>query len=174
MVRVLLLLLPTLDYLWVSEESWTQSLFRTDAQIQQNFQICFDYFLLHVHPNRQYYSLYDSNWSQSLFYALLGMSYSSIIFIVNYISSWLSSSAHDFTSDLYSFLSNKTIIIWVQHRLKISTFIDKLCGPFIGYYYLDLFSFTNYEIFDYVSFVFCNYFLLNDLIFNVRVISTDC
>jgi hypothetical protein len=46
-----------------------------------------------------------------IFYALLGMSYSSIIFIVNYISSSLSSSAHDFTSDLHSFVSNKTTII---------------------------------------------------------------
>ncbi len=117
-----------------------------------------------------YYSVSEVNPYLRTFYALLGMSYSSIIFIVNYISSWLSSSAHDFTSDLYSFLSNKTIIIWVQHRLKMSAFIDKLCGPVIGCYCLNWFSFTNYEIFDYVSFVFCNYFLLNDLIFNVFVL----
>jgi hypothetical protein len=110
-----------------------------------------------------------------IFYALLGMSYSSIIFIVNYlyISSSLSSSAHDFTSDLHSFVSNKTTIIWVENRFEISAFIDKLCGPVIGCYCLDLFSFANYDIFYYISFIFNNYFLLNDLIFNVRVISTD-
>jgi hypothetical protein len=30
-----------------------------------------------------------------------------------------------------------------------------------------LFAFTNYEFYEFVSFVFCNYFLSNDLIFNV-------
>jgi len=88
-----------------------------------------------------------------------------VIFIVNYISSSLSSAAHDFTADLYTFLASKTTL--VQHKLKICAFIEKLCGPVIGYYCYDLFAFNNYEFYEFVSFVFCNYFLLNDLLFNV-------
>jgi hypothetical protein len=114
-----------------------------------------------------YYSLYEVNPYLRTFYVLLGMSYSSTIFNTNYVSSSLSSSAHDFTSDSYSFLFNKRIIIPIPHRLKVIAFIEKLCGPVIGYYCLDLFPFTNYEFFQFVSFIFCNYFLLNDLIFNV-------
>jgi hypothetical protein len=110
-------------------------------------------------------AVYEVNHFLSLFYALIAFCLSFIVFIANYISSSLSSSAHDFTSDLYTFLTNKRIIILLQHRLKISTFIEKLCGPVIGYYCYDLFLFTNYEFFEYVSIVSSNYFLLNGLIF---------
>jgi hypothetical protein len=88
---------------------------------------------------------------------------STILFTVNYMSSSLSSSAHDFISDLHTFLVSKKIP--VQHKLKISAFIEKLCGPVIGYYCYDLFPFTNYEFYRYVSFVSINYILLNALIF---------
>jgi hypothetical protein len=64
-------------------------------------------------------------------------------------------------------LFNTKIIILLQHRLKISAFIEKLCGPVIGYYCYDLFAFTNYEFYAFVAFVFFNYILLNGLIFNV-------
>jgi hypothetical protein len=100
-----------------------------------------------------------------IFYILLGISFSFVIFMANYISSSLSSSAHDFTADLYTFLTSKTIS--VQHRLKICAFIEKLCGPVIGYYCYDLFAFTNYEFYEFFSFVFCNYFLMNSLLFSV-------
>jgi hypothetical protein len=106
-----------------------------------------------------YYSLFEVNPYLGTLYTLLGMLFE--YNIVNYISSSLSSSAHD----LYSFLSNKKIIISVQHRLKITAFIEKLCGPVIGYYCLDLLPFTNYEFFVFISFIFSNYILLNDLIF---------
>jgi hypothetical protein len=112
-------------------------------------------------------TIFEVNYIFRIFYALTAIVLSLLVFIANYISSSLSSSAHDFTSDLYSFLFNTRIIIAVQHRLKISSFIEKICGPVIGYYCLDLFPFTNYEFFEYISFVFSNYILLNDLIFNV-------
>jgi hypothetical protein len=114
-----------------------------------------------------YFTLSEVNIYLRIFYGLLVFNSSYIVFIANYISSSLSSSAHDFTSDLYAFLSNKTIIIPVQHRLKICTFIEKLCGPVIGYYCYDLFPFTNYEFYRYVLVVSCNYILMNSLIFNV-------
>jgi hypothetical protein len=58
-----------------------------------------------------YMTAFEVNYVLRVFYAFLAIGVSLVIFIVNYISSSLSSSAHDFTSDLYSFLSNKTIII---------------------------------------------------------------
>ncbi len=79
-------------------------------------------------------------------YSILSLQ-SILVFIANYISSSLSSSAHDFISHLYAFLSNKRFS--VQHRLKISAFVEKLCGPVIGYYFYDLFPFTNYEFYEY-------------------------
>jgi hypothetical protein len=114
-----------------------------------------------------YITISEANYFLRIFYALVAIVLSLIVFIANYISSSLSSSAHDFTSDLYSFLFNPRIIISVQHRLKICAFIEKLCGPVIGYYCYDLFPFTNYEFYEFVSFVFSNYFLMNDLLFSV-------
>ncbi len=114
-----------------------------------------------------YMTVSEVNYILRIFYALIAIVLSLTVLNTNYISSSLSSSAHDFTSDLYSFLFNTRISIAVQHRFKISSFIEKLCGPVIGYYCYDLFAFTNYEFYEFVSFVFCNYFLSNDLIFNV-------
>jgi len=122
------------------------------------------YFLITpLHNIAVYMSVSETNTLFRSLY-LIGLTImSTILFIVNYMSSSLSSSAHDFTSDLYTFLVSKRIP--VQHKLKISSFIEKLCGPVIGYYCYYLFPFTNYEFYEYVSFVFSNYILLNDLIF---------
>jgi hypothetical protein len=118
-----------------------------------------------LHNIAVYMSLSETNTLFRLLY-LIGLTIlSTILFTVNYMSSSLSSSAHDFTSDLYTFLVSKRIP--VQHKLKISSFIEKLCGPVIGYYCYELFPFTNYEFYQYVSFVFTNYILLNGLIFEV-------
>jgi hypothetical protein len=114
-----------------------------------------------------YFTLSEVNIYLRIFYGLLIFNFSYIVFIANYISSSLSSSAHDFTSDLYAFLSNKRVIIPVQHRLKICSFIEKLCGPVIGYYCYDFFPFTNYAFYQYTSIVSCNYILMNSLVFNV-------
>jgi hypothetical protein len=124
------------------------------------------YFLLTpLHNIAVYMSVSETNTLFRSLY-LIGLTIlSTILFIVNYMSSSLSSSAHDFTSDLYTFLVSKRIP--VQHKLKISSFIEKLCGPVIGYYCYELFPFTNYEFYQYVSFVFTNYILLNGLIFEV-------
>jgi hypothetical protein len=114
-----------------------------------------------------YLSVFETNNYLRIFYGLLVFNCYYLILIFNYICSSLSSSAHDFTSDLYAFLSNKRIIIPVQHRLKISTFVEKLCGPVIGYYCYNLFPFTNYAFYEYISIVSCNYILMSNLIFNV-------
>ncbi len=114
-----------------------------------------------------YYTLSEVNIYLRVFYVLLVYNFFYLTFTANYICSSLYSLAHDFTSDLYAFLSNKRIIIPVQHRLKISAFVENLCGPVIGFYCYDFFPFTNYEFFQYLSIAFCNYFLMSNLIFNV-------
>ncbi len=114
-----------------------------------------------------YYTLTEVNIYLRIFYGFLVYNFFYTTFVANYICSSLSSSAHDFTSGLYAFLSNKRIIIPVQHRLKISAFVEKLCGPVIGFYCYDFFPFTNYEFYQYFSITFCAYFLMSNLIFNV-------
>ncbi len=101
-----------------------------------------------------------------IFYGLLVFCLYFAILIVKYICTSLSSSAHDFTSDLYAFLSNKRIIIPVEHRLKISAFVEKLCGSVIGYYCYDFFPLTSYAFYEYILMVSANYFLMSNLIFN--------
>jgi hypothetical protein len=118
-----------------------------------------------LHNIAVYMSVSETDTLFRLVYLFKLITISIILFIVNYISSSLSSSAHDFTSDLYTLLVSKRIAI--QHKLKISAFIEKLCGPVIGYYCFDLFPFTNYEFYQYVSFVSSNYILLSGLIFEV-------
>jgi hypothetical protein len=114
-----------------------------------------------------YMTTYEVNSFLRILYALGAIVLSIFIFITNYISSSLSSSAHDFTSDLYPFLSNNRIIISLQYKLKICSFIEKLCGPVIGYYCYDFFPFTNYEFYKFIFYVFSNYLLMNTLFFSV-------
>jgi hypothetical protein len=113
------------------------------------------------------YAIFEVDIYLRIFCGFMIFNFYYIILIANYICSSLSSSAHDFTSDLYSFLSNKRIIIPVQHRLKISAFAEKLCGPVIGYYCYDVFHYTSYTFYEYISIVSCNYILMSNLIFNV-------
>jgi hypothetical protein len=89
-----------------------------------------------------YMTTYEVNFLLPIFYSLITINFSILAFIANYISSSLSSSAHDFTSDLYTFLTSKRIP--VEHKLKICAFIEKLCGPVFGYHCYDLFAFTKY------------------------------
>jgi len=81
------------------------------------------------------------------------------LYLFNYIASSYSSSAHDFTSILYKFLTEKHISIF--HKLKIYSFIEKLSGPVIGFYCFDFFPFTNFELYQYMAFVSISYILVN-------------
>jgi hypothetical protein len=46
---------------------------------------------------------FEVNYVLRIFYAFLAIGAPLVIFIVNYISSSLSASAHDFTADLYTY-----------------------------------------------------------------------
>jgi len=86
------------------------------------------------------------------------------LYIYNYIMSSLSSAAHDYTSDLHSFIvrnrSNP------RNKLKISAFIEKLCGSTIGIYCFDWFAMTAFEFYKYIAFISSTYILMDGLLFN--------
>jgi hypothetical protein len=111
-------------------------------------------------------SIYSKNSYLCLFYALFCFQALIFLFIFTFMISRVSSAAHNVTSDLYKFLTIKyTTRIPLIHKLKISAFIEKLCGSTIGYYCFDLFPFTSFELYQYLYFISGTYFLLNDLIF---------
>ncbi len=131
------------------------------SELTLEYNKVFKYFLAMVyilitplHNIAVYLSVSETYTPFRLLYLFALTIMSIILFIANYMSSSLSSSAHDFISDLYTFLASKRTP--VQHKLKILAFIEKLCGPVIGYYCYDLFPFTNSEFYEYVSFVSSN------------------
>jgi hypothetical protein len=86
-----------------------------------------------------------------------------VLFGAHYMICSLCSAVHDFTDDLYSLLFRKRIPL--QYKLKISTFIKRLCVSIIGFCCFDLFAFTNEAFYEYVSILFSNCFF-NTLLFN--------
>ena len=85
-----------------------------------------------------------------------------VLYVFNYTASSFSSATNNSRKYLYSFLCrNKTSI---KTRLKISSFIEKLSGPVIGFYCFKIFAFTNYEFYRYLAFVSINFFLIYGLI----------
>jgi hypothetical protein len=110
-----------------------------------------------------YLAVYESNSYLRILYGMGLIAMFIVLFEAHYMISTLCSAAHDFADDLYSLLFRKRIPL--QYKLKILTFIERLCGPIIGFYCYDLFAFTNEPFNEYVSNLFSNYFLLNTLLF---------
>jgi hypothetical protein len=82
------------------------------------------------------------------------------VYIFNYIAAAVSHSAHRLTPILYAFLAtNKTS---TKQKLEISALIEKLSGPKIGFYCLDFFPFTNFELYQYLAFVSYAFILVNN------------
>jgi hypothetical protein len=99
------------------------------------------------------------------FYTLFLAQVVIFLFIFTFISR-ISIFAHNVSSDIHNFLLRKhTTKIQLINKLKISSFIEKLYGTFIGYYCFDLFPFTTFEFYQYMYFISGTYFLLNGLIF---------
>jgi len=111
-----------------------------------------------------YLTVYETNPYLRILYGLGLIAMFVVIFGVHYMSSSLCSAAHDFTGDLYSLLFRKWIPL--QYKLKILTFIGRLCGPKIGFYCYNLFAFTNQAFYEYIAILFTNYLLLNALLFD--------
>ena len=83
------------------------------------------------------------------------------LFVFNYMSALVSSEAHNSYTILNSIIASKSFKL--NLNLKTLTLIERLSGPEIGFYCLDLFPLNNYEF--YIFCVNCakNFILLIDL-----------
>ena len=84
------------------------------------------------------------------FWAVVGM---------NVMSTWISTSARKPYSTIYSIINSRTRMSSIQ-RLKVLAFIEKLSGPDIGFYCLDLFPMNGINFAQYLYVCGANYFLI--------------
>ena len=84
-----------------------------------------------------------------------------IVFLLNYFSARISNTARRPRHLLFGYLCRNRISI--EQRFLIKTFIEKLCGPEIGFYCLDLFPMNNYEFYLYIKNCILIYILISDL-----------
>ena len=107
--------------------------------------------------------LYNTHEKSSILYVrivclVIFLSEFSLIFLINYMSAKFSKSAQKTIRLFYTFLNRNWISL--RDRLEIQLFIERLYGPPIGFYCLDLFPMNNYEFYQFVSVTFTNYFLV--------------
>jgi hypothetical protein len=86
----------------------------------------------------------------------------SIIFLLTCLFSQIKTVAHRPYHLLHSLMCSKTLS--VSQRIKIMTYIERLCGPDIGFYCYDLFPMNNYEFYLYITNCVKNYILFDDLL----------
>ena len=90
--------------------------------------------------------------------AFLFISIFSLLFMLNILSAKIIHSAHKSLPLLYKFLVENKLSI--KNKLKIHTFIERLSGPRIGLYCLNLFPMNNYELYQYIMIASMNYILI--------------
>ena len=73
-------------------------------------------------------------------------------------------SAHKPISSLYHYMAQTDNRISLKMRMKMMLFIDRLSGPAIGFYCLNLFPITLYYFIDHIIEFGLNYLLLIDLL----------
>jgi len=78
--------------------------------------------------------------------------------ILNYSMASVSVAAHRPYNKLYSIIVRKSITRAL--KLKVMGLIEKLSGPVIGIYCLDVFPFTNYEFYIYITNCILNFILI--------------
>ena len=83
----------------------------------------------------------------------------SVVFSLNLFSCFVIDSVHKPKYQLYRYLTKSNLT--VNQRIKIQSFIEKLCGPDIGFYCLDLFPMNNFEFYVYCVNCVKNYILFN-------------
>ena len=81
-----------------------------------------------------------------------------VVFVVNYLSTRVSSSAHKSIHILYSHMNCKTLSL--RHRLRVLVFIERLDKHLIGFSIHDLFQMSSLEFAFYVYAVVSNYMLI--------------
>ena len=85
----------------------------------------------------------------------------SSVFGVTLFSSQITTAAHKPRKVLYRKIAQKSLPL--QQKLKISSFIEKLCGPDIGFNCLDFFPMNYFEFYLYITNCIPNCILFTDL-----------
>ena len=80
------------------------------------------------------------------------------VFGFNLISANINRWAHRPINRLYSFVAMNKLNL--KSQLKFQIFIERLSGPPIGYYCLNLFPMNNFELYKYISYVAMNHILI--------------
>ena len=86
------------------------------------------------------------------------------VFLVNLFSSHVSHNAMKPRTVLFRYFSDPNLCLALRRKLKIMGFIEKLSGPEIGFYCLDLFSMNNNRFQKYVANCAAMYFLILGLL----------
>jgi hypothetical protein len=76
----------------------------------------------------------------------------------------MSNSAHASSLVINNLMAENRIKISFREKQKIVSFLDKLSGPPIAVYCLDLFPLNNREFYIFIGAIFSNYFLFIKLI----------
>ena len=84
------------------------------------------------------------------------------IFVCNLMSSRVSKASILPLKYLHRYMAENNLPL--KQRLKTMEIIERLCGPDIGFYCLDLFPMNSYEFYIYVSNCCKNYFLIKSLL----------
>ena len=85
------------------------------------------------------------------------------LLLMNGMSTVVTRSAHKSYSTLFSIITNNRIRMTFRQRSKLSSFMEKLSGPEIGFYCYDLFPMNSYEFYEYLCISGSNYFLIMSL-----------
>jgi len=85
-----------------------------------------------------------------------------ILMTINYSISLIPKAAHQPYNKLFSIIVKKPTGLAL--KLKVSGLIEKLSGPTIGFYCFELFPFTNYEFYLYITNCVKNFILFMDLL----------
>jgi hypothetical protein len=109
-----------------------------------------------------YFAMSDIQWYARISAIIIAIETTLSMSILTYSCAKVSKYAHSPYSYLNSYLAKHRVRI--LYKLKISGFIEKLAGPSIGFYCLDLFPFTNYEFYLFVANTIKIYFLMLSLI----------
>ena len=111
----------------------------------------------------------DTHMSARILMVLFLLVIITTIFVVNLVSTAVNKWAHNSYKRLFVlFLGTGSPVsskfLWGYGRFKVHNFIERLSGPQIGFYCLDMFAVNNYKFFDYIIGWITNYLLIIDLI----------
>ena len=84
----------------------------------------------------------------------------SVVFCLNLFNALITKTAQKPRLHQYRYLNRR---LTFRYRMRIMAFIERLCGPDIGFYCLDLFPMNNYEFYLYITNCVENYMLFQDL-----------